>query len=362
MERLPATDDSAYSAIEAAIHVGRYAIALPFADGRRVLDVACGEGYGSWLLARSGAAEVRGVDVAPDAIVRARAAFGGPAVGFEVGDGEALARLYPPGHFDLVVSIETIEHVPDPAAFLEAIREVSAPGAIIILTCPNDHWYYAPEERNPFHLRKYTLAEFQALASGVLGDRVQWLLGSAAFGFSAVPAGTTAPEGAAALPRVVRAEPAGWHLRVPPLCDPVTEHNCSYFVGVWNAPGRVEGAGAFEALSMDAFREMMTGYRQAAQRATGVQHASPRDRVSLAALRCENDILAARVEEVLRDRDALIAGQATLVAERDALAAERNQLLPAALRWRGLTRRARRLSPRLAELAARILRRRLGEG
>jgi hypothetical protein len=113
---------------------------------------------------------------------------------------------------------------------------------------------------------------------------------------------------------------------------------------------------------MDAFREMMTGYRQAAQRATGVQHASPRDRVSLAALRCENDILAARVEEVLRDRDALIAGQATLVAERDALAAERNQLLPAALRWRGLTRRARRLSPRLAELAARILRRRLGEG
>ncbi len=362
MERLSATDDSAYSAIEAAIHVGRYAMALPFAAGRRVLDLACGEGYGSWLLARSGATEVCGVDVAADAVARARTAFGDTGIAFEVGSGEALASMYPPGHFDLVVSIETIEHLEDPARFLAAVTQVAAPGAIIILTCPNDYWYYEPNAGNPYHLRKYTLAEFQALACSVLGDDAQWLLGSATFGFSAVPTGHKASGHGFALPRVVQAEPAGWHLRIPPACDPPTEHNCSYFVGVWNAPERVDGAGAFEALSMDAFSEMMGGYRRAAQHAIEAEGASPRNRVSFAALRCENDTLATRVQDLVRERDALLAGHAALVSERDALTVERNQLLPAALRWRGLTRRVRRLSPRLADLAARMLRRRLGQG
>jgi hypothetical protein len=113
---------------------------------------------------------------------------------------------------------------------------------------------------------------------------------------------------------------------------------------------------------MDAFAEMMAGYRRAAEHATEPEPDPPRARISLAALRRENDILAAQVEGALRERDALQAGHAALLAERNTIAAERDQLLPAALRWRGLTRRLRGISPRLAELAARMLRWRLGRG
>ena len=71
MERLKVGVGDPYDPIEASLHVGRYALALPFAAGRRVLDVACGEGYGSWLLTDGGAAEVVGVDISEQPMPRA---------------------------------------------------------------------------------------------------------------------------------------------------------------------------------------------------------------------------------------------------------------------------------------------------
>ena len=70
IERLKAGLEDPYDPIEASIHVGRYAMALPFASGRRVLDIACGEGYGSSLLAAC-ATSVVGVDVAANAVAHA---------------------------------------------------------------------------------------------------------------------------------------------------------------------------------------------------------------------------------------------------------------------------------------------------
>ncbi|MBR0672666.1 class I SAM-dependent methyltransferase [Neoroseomonas soli] len=373
MERLKVTLEDEYSAVEASIHVGRYALALPFAAGRRVLDIACGEGYGSWLMAQAGAASVRGIDVADDAVARARATFSDPRISFDTGQGETLAETFPEASFDLVVSIETIEHVQDPVRFLEAIRRVAAPDAIIILTCPNDHWYYPPHESNPYHLRKFTLPEFQALTRGVLGDAVQWMIGSAALGFAAVPLAADPDGPADGLPRIVHVETMEASLRVPSSAVAPAPETCSYFVGVWNAPGRVAGAGAVHALSMDAYAAMMAAYPQGAAAAPAPSaDASPKERVLGAALQRENEIMAARIREYadqeaeLRDRIRECAEQEAdlrarldaLTHERDALTHERDDLLPAALRWRGMVERVRRLSPTTAKLAAGWLRRR----
>src|ERR1700756_2849457 len=102
-------------------HWHRYHFAAPFAAGKAVVDVACGEGYGSALLARR-ATQVTGVDASADAIAAARRRYGGPAnLAFVEGRCEWLPL--PQASADLVVSFETLEHLENPRAFLaEAAR------------------------------------------------------------------------------------------------------------------------------------------------------------------------------------------------------------------------------------------------
>ena len=75
MERLDFSDESKYSAIEASIHLNRYLSAKKFIKGKKVLDVACGEGYGTYLLKKWGAAKVTGVDISKEALFVARDKF-----------------------------------------------------------------------------------------------------------------------------------------------------------------------------------------------------------------------------------------------------------------------------------------------
>src|SRR5262245_31216724 len=90
-------------------HWHRYHFAASLVAGREVLDVACGEGYGSALLARS-AAQVTGADIAPAAISHARGRYAGqPNLAFCEADCAALP--FADGSFDVVVSFETIEHI-----------------------------------------------------------------------------------------------------------------------------------------------------------------------------------------------------------------------------------------------------------
>jgi SAM-dependent methyltransferase len=137
-----------------AEHLSRYAWAAQFADGRRVLDAACGMGYGTAMLAAGGATEVVGVDLDEGVIAKVRAAAK-PGTSFEVAD---LRKLpFGEDEFDLIVSFETIEHVPEPAEVFDELARVLKPGGLLLVSTPNRD-VYTPG--NPFHLRELTPSEF----------------------------------------------------------------------------------------------------------------------------------------------------------------------------------------------------------
>lgn len=102
--------------------------------GRRAIDVGCGAGLLAEPLARMGAA-VTGVDAAPENIAAAKAHAEGQGLAIAYHAGE-LAAL-PPVTFDLVTSMEVVEHVADPASFIGELAARLAPGGLMILSTPN---------------------------------------------------------------------------------------------------------------------------------------------------------------------------------------------------------------------------------
>ena len=102
-------------------------------DGKTALDVGCGAGLLAEPLARLGA-KVTGIDAAPEliAVARDHAAAQGLEIDYRAGDVQQLA-----GQFDLVTSMEVIEHVAEPGAFLKALAARLAPGGLLVLSTPN---------------------------------------------------------------------------------------------------------------------------------------------------------------------------------------------------------------------------------
>ena len=142
-------------------HWHRYAVAVPVATGLRVLDAACGEGYGSALLART-AATVIGLDVDADAIAHARERYARSNLSFTAGSVASIPL--PDASMDLVVSFETIEHLAEQPQMLAEFRRVLAPSGALILSSPNRPVYNeAGGEPNHFHVKELDRAELQAL-------------------------------------------------------------------------------------------------------------------------------------------------------------------------------------------------------
>jgi SAM-dependent methyltransferase len=128
--------------------------------GKRVVDMACGEGYGSDLLAGS-AATVVGVDANPEAHEHARLRYVRPNLRFDRALVESFAEPC-----DAVVFLQTIEHVQDAAAILDHFRSMLAPGGIAYVSTPNLLTLAPPgaeKSDNPWHVHEYRADEFGSL-------------------------------------------------------------------------------------------------------------------------------------------------------------------------------------------------------
>ena len=145
------------------LHVARYEFAGTMAAGKRVLDVACGTGYGVHMLAARGASHAIGVDVDPTVIADARSRYKHPNVDFEVADAGQLSFEE---QFDMIVSFETIEHVSSPEQFLGRVRQCLRPGGIFLVSTPcRQRGTLADRPANPSHIREWNKEEFYDLLS-----------------------------------------------------------------------------------------------------------------------------------------------------------------------------------------------------
>ncbi|GAB4179440.1 MAG: hypothetical protein Kow0020_15580 [Wenzhouxiangellaceae bacterium] len=142
-------------------HWHRYAWAAGLVSGRRVLDCACGEGYGTRLLAER-AAFVDGVDIDHDTVAHATQRYAHPRVAFH--QASALALPFDDHSHDIVVSFETLEHLAEQDALLAEFRRVLKPDGFLILSTPDKRVYSdLTGYRNEFHVRELYRDEFEAL-------------------------------------------------------------------------------------------------------------------------------------------------------------------------------------------------------
>jgi len=142
-------------------HYHRYAIALDVVKEKDVLDVACGEGYGSSIMADV-ARSVVGVDISVDAVQHATATYTKPNLTFRQGSATALG--FADASFDVVVSFETIEHLAEQAQMLAEIRRVLRPDGLLVISSPNRPIYSEESgEHNEFHVKELDFKEFDEL-------------------------------------------------------------------------------------------------------------------------------------------------------------------------------------------------------
>ena len=134
-------------------HWHRYAFARRLIQGKRVLDCACGEGYGSALLADV-ALEVVGVDLDDASIAHARERYGARTnLRYEKADATALD--FPDASFDVVVCFETLEHVDKQAQMLAGFARVLADDGLLLVSSPDKREYSEVSGfRNEFHVRE----------------------------------------------------------------------------------------------------------------------------------------------------------------------------------------------------------------
>jgi glycosyltransferase involved in cell wall biosynthesis/ubiquinone/menaquinone biosynthesis C-methylase UbiE len=143
-------------------HIHRYAYATQFVQNKRVLDLACGEGYGSYLLAKT-AKSVVGIDIDNNSIKHARNKYLKQNLEFRVGsitaipiDGERL--------FDVAICFEALEHIEDHQKLLSEVKRLLTPEGVFIVSTPNKTVYTDESQfNNPFHVHELYFDEFREL-------------------------------------------------------------------------------------------------------------------------------------------------------------------------------------------------------
>ena len=148
-----------------SLHAATYAFALSYVKGHRVLDLGCGTGYGTEVLAQV-AAEVVGVDVSGEAIVHATARFAKENLEFrQIGRLPEQPLPFEDGLFDVVTSFQVIEHIEAAGQYLDEVQRVLAPDGVFLCVTPDRTHRLLSRQKpwNEFHCTEYRPDELAAL-------------------------------------------------------------------------------------------------------------------------------------------------------------------------------------------------------
>jgi 2-polyprenyl-3-methyl-5-hydroxy-6-metoxy-1,4-benzoquinol methylase len=139
-------------------HWLRYEFVSQFIQNKRVLDLACGSGYGSNYLAKSGALEVIGGDLDTETIADDKKRYQRKNLIFQEANG--LSLIFADNYFDVIVSLETIEHFSehDQTRYLKELKRVLKPGGLLIVSTPNSEF---TKHKNPWHLKELNEKELR---------------------------------------------------------------------------------------------------------------------------------------------------------------------------------------------------------
>lgn len=154
-------------------HLARYEWASSYVGGRRVIEVACGTGYGAEILSSRSAAHFHGFDLSPEAVAAARRNCRRESVRFDVAEATQLPAS--DHSCDVFLSLETIEHLPDDRAFLTEVVRVLRPDGHFICSTPNRTMTnpgtaLGQRPFNRHHLREYSQPELQSLFGSRFGQ------------------------------------------------------------------------------------------------------------------------------------------------------------------------------------------------
>lgn len=143
-------------------HRSRYELALEIIpEGSRILDIACGVGYGSFLLAGDGNhEEIIAVDRSAESITHGKLYFDHPTIQWLNADIYDVNKHLTRGSLDAICSFETMEHLKDDHGYLEILTSLLKPQGIIIISTPNQDVLPFDPEIFPFHQRHYSSQDF----------------------------------------------------------------------------------------------------------------------------------------------------------------------------------------------------------
>jgi len=152
-------------------HDALYDFAKSYCAGKVVMDLGCGEGYGSDILAR-GARFVVAADNLLGMLMQAREKYARENIAFVVCDAQRLP--FRAASFDTVISVEVVEHIEDVRVCLEETKRASAPDGVFIISTPNRLLRLLPFQKpwNRFHRREYAPRGL-ARALGAVFPRIQ---------------------------------------------------------------------------------------------------------------------------------------------------------------------------------------------
>jgi ubiquinone/menaquinone biosynthesis C-methylase UbiE len=141
-------------------HLHRYAFASQLVKDKVVLDIACGEGYGSCLLSKY-ANFVYGIDIDLNSINHASKKY--PKNNLTYIHGSCLEIPIKSNTVDVVVSFETIEHLYEQEQMTIEFKRVLKQDGLLIISSPEKEYYHKVDPNNPFHVKELFLQEFERL-------------------------------------------------------------------------------------------------------------------------------------------------------------------------------------------------------